>query len=181
MRSTLVDAICANLRALPDRFSPGAQNWPKWTAEVRRVLTRLGHENGFYVSGDLKSEADCGEMGFDLSWRDYGRPHSPGMVYQTSDVLRSVPLICESEWHSTPEVESDFEKLLQARSAIKLMVFTARNREEWELRKARLVYLIRSFDAAPDEESYILACYPTQPWGLLSAIVSSDGNVLSSD
>lgn len=177
--SPYVDSVLEALRDLPRGFEPGLQNWREWTAKVRQALTILGHEHGLYVAGD--AQADCGEMGFDLSWRDYGRHHPPEKAYSQSDVLRSVPLVCESEWHSMAEVENDFEKLLQARSGIKLMVFTARDKMEWEQRRDRLAFLIRSFESRSQDEAYLLACFPTEPWGLSAAIVLGDGEIVFSD
>ena len=71
-------------------------------------------------------------------------------------------MVAESEWSVEPaNIKFDFEKLLVARSPLKLMVFqdcSGNTPQLWSLLETG----IRSFRAAPAEERYILACYQNE-------------------
>jgi hypothetical protein len=171
-----VDEICTALATVPEKFRSAPSGLAYWTFETKRVLTDLGHQKGYYVAGDRKAGADWGETGFDICWRDYGFFFRSGDSLKDK-YLRSLPLACESELHNIGDVEDDFEKLLQSRGHIKLMIFAPKSKADMEKLNLRLAKAINEFEAGPASDVYILGCFPWKPAGFFYTVLDGSGQI----
>ena len=91
---------------------------PNWTEAVLRALASAGKEHGFKSSatGGEAVGADWTEWLWDCSWREYED--------EESWVMRSVPMVAESEWsHSKWKLGHSFDKLLAANAPLRVFVF----------------------------------------------------------
>jgi hypothetical protein len=89
-----------------------------WTVQLKDDIGSLGAANGWSIctSGFKDRGFDC-EWLYDLIW--YRNTHP-------DNYLAEVYLVLESEWNTSPTaIKYDFEKLLLAKSTIKVMVFQA--------------------------------------------------------
>jgi hypothetical protein len=118
-----------------------------WTAAIKRELITLGRKKGYNVCAAGFPEECEREWLYDLVW----------YRNEPANHLREVALVLESEWSEYPDyIKYDFEKLLIAKSPIKVMVFSEYrgNLEElWAMLEAG----IRAFKTEPASEIYILA------------------------
>ncbi len=120
-----------------------------WTAAIKRSLITLGTTKGYKIcTSGFPDECDR-EWLFDLVWyRNEPQEH-----------LREIGLIVESEWSRDPSaIKFDFEKLLIAKSPIKVMVFQDYNDNRREL-FALLETGVHTFQTEPSGEKYVLLCY----------------------
>ena len=105
-------AVVAALRGID-----GAAEELNWTREVLRALASAGGEQGFKSSatGGEAVGADWTEWLWDCSWRQYQD--------EESWVMRSVPMVAESEWsHSKWKLGHSFDKLLGANAPLRVFV-----------------------------------------------------------
>ena len=100
----------------------GAKN-RHWTRKVKKVIGRIGRENGFTVSASgFKGKCDP-EWLYDLVW----------YRNNTNERLEALPLILECEWiESKDSIRWDFERLLIANAPLKVMVFQCRGERKME-------------------------------------------------
>ena len=108
--STAESAVVAALRGID-----GAA--PDWTEAVLRALASAGREQGFKSSatGGEAVGADWTEWLWDCSWREYQD--------EESWVMRSVPMVAESEWSlSKWKLLHSFDKLLAANAPLRVFV-----------------------------------------------------------
>ena len=90
---------------------------PDWTEAVLRALASAGRNQGFKTSatGGEAVGADWKEWLWDCSWREY---HD-----DESWVMRSVPMVAESEWsHGNQKLLHSFDKLLAANAPLRVFV-----------------------------------------------------------
>lgn len=124
---------------MPDRSSDG-----DWTREILKDLKQLGYQWGYWVCPDANQMT--GAWLYDLSWyRD------------KNEELVEVPMVLESEWsRHWKSIRFDFEKLLQAKAGIKVMIFEERDislEKIW----GNLLSSIRAFGKHDGDECYLLA------------------------
>ncbi|HEY0549421.1 MAG TPA: hypothetical protein VGF13_07430 [Verrucomicrobiae bacterium] len=119
----------------------------EWTTAIKREFIRLGKEKRYQVcAGGFPGECEK-EWLYDLVW----------YRNEPAEHLREVGLIMESEWSRVPAyVRYDFEKLLIAKSPVKVMVFSEYRKNLPEL-WAMLGKAIECFKTEPAQENYILA------------------------
>lgn len=89
----------------------GGGSW--WTKEIKTLLCRIGKmELDCYTCASQVDKAFVchGEWLFDVTWLKW------------NDDLYSVPMVAECEWGGRNDIRDDFQKLLIARAAIRLMV-----------------------------------------------------------
>jgi hypothetical protein len=141
-RSNLESEIISTIKAIPATI-PRGRGLTEWTAEVKSALRSLGKRKDYAVCPGPGDKAWL----FDLIWFRNDQDHR----------LREVVLVVESEWSlDSDEIIYDFEKLLVAKSPIKLMVFQDHQEnltQLWSLLETG----ISSFQAEPANEKYILA------------------------
>ncbi len=121
----------------------------EWTAAIKRSLIKLGRTRGYNVCASGFPDECEKRVAFDLVWyRNEPQEH-----------LREIGLIVESEWSRDPfHIKYDFEKLLIAKSPIKVMVF-----QDYKDNLAKLWSLletgISTFQTEPAREKYFLVAY----------------------
>lgn len=125
----------------------------RWTKEVKRVVTKLGHDLNWVVSVHGIREADDPQWLLDLVWV---REYSDGK--NTRVFLREIGLGMESEWNrSAEELDWDFQKLLAFRARLRLFVFEQKDRVAVEKIIKRCQRQIEGFDQSELGDRYLLA------------------------
>ncbi len=99
-----------------------------WTTSfLLKHLCKLGHCEGLLVYASNCEGADGGEWLYDMCWLDYGEMYEDGSNRKFFDTV----LVVESEWSTKDgDLEDDFEKLVQARSGLRVMVFQAQTKSK---------------------------------------------------
>jgi hypothetical protein len=152
MRSAQITNLAAEIVSavarIPAAIPPGRGN-REWTTAIKRSLITLGRTRGYDVCTSGFPDECEREWLFDLIW----------YRNEPQDHLREIGLIVESEWsRDLSHIKYDFEKLLIAKSPIKMMIFQDYKynlTELWSL----LETAIRTFQAEPADEKYLLAGY----------------------
>jgi hypothetical protein len=140
--------IISAITSIPATIQPGRGDG-EWTAAIKRSLITLGRSKGYSVCASGFPEECEREWLFDLVWyRNEPQEH-----------LREIGLVLESEWSRNPaHIKYDFEKLLVAKSPIKVMVFQD-DKDNLPKLWPLLEVSIRTFQTAPTGEKYILVAY----------------------
>ena len=118
----MIERIAGMLQPLGDELVKQKERDKGWTAAIHRALHILGDDAGFYVYTH-KNDYDptVNEWLYDQVWcqRD------------EKGVLQKVFMVMESEWKTAwSEVIYDFNKLLLARSDLRVFVFESRDVSE---------------------------------------------------
>ena len=143
--TTLEAEIISTIKGIPKTSLPGKGD-AEWTTAVKRALMELGKKNEYSVCG-FPPGCDP-EWLYDMVW----------FRNDSSHYLREIGLVLESEWQKDPEAISyDFEKLLIAKSPIKVMVFQDFKANSVPQLWSLLERGIRTFKTEPVNEKYILA------------------------
>jgi len=66
----------------------------------------MGHDLGYLVGANGYEKCDDKEWLFDITWWESADP-----------MMKSVPLILESEWNPDPGMDPDFQKLVVGKAA----------------------------------------------------------------
>ncbi|MGC9260841.1 MAG: hypothetical protein ACP5I8_12325 [Phycisphaerae bacterium] len=148
---TLTKQIINGLKQLTDP-SKGIRSDPVWTDEVKKCIATIGEKNKWTVAGVLGSALQDPEWLYDLVW----------FKNDKKGFLRDVGLALESEWGTSADVKYDFEKLLQAKSRLKVMVCQAKDNQKVKELFASLKEGIQRFDNRGIDETYILAIYDNE-------------------
>ena len=101
----------ATLNALAQQTA--AEEWGRreWTRQVKIALIQLGIERHYTP---YPNPQRCeGEWLYDVIW----------VRMNEQDRVMSTPLVAEIEWGDPGEVWDDFQKLLVARSGVRVMIF----------------------------------------------------------
>jgi hypothetical protein len=144
--ANLEEEIISAIKSLPNSIPRGTGD-KKWTAAIKRALMEIGKRNKYEVCG-FPPECEK-EWLYDMLWY---RNEPPGH-------LREIGLVLESEWEKNLyAIRTDFEKLLIAKSPIKVFVF-----QDFKKNLAQLWSLLETgigtFKTEPANETYILACF----------------------
>lgn len=123
-----------------------------WTAAIKAALVEIGKEN-YRVATAGKYLKDWGEWLYDLVWFDTERQCQPDMEW----LVKSIPLAVESEWAKGTEIDTDFDKLVQSRADLRLMIFQADHEEEQASTLQRLATRVEKFKYSQLEDNYLFA------------------------
>jgi len=140
----------------------------QWTTELlKMLLCGVGKQEGLVVCASGCEGADHGEWLYDMSWLDYGGKDAEyGLANPEpgKGLYRDQVLALESEWRGTDgELESDFEKLVQARSALRVMVFPVRQERDAESTIRRLFLRdIKAFRRGQADDTYLFCAWIDQ-------------------
>ena len=134
-----------------------------WTDKILLEFTQLGKKNRFHVAASKAQGAHWGEWGFDLCWRDYGRPDLidlPGDTndWQVDDALKRIPLVLESEWGNLDEIVEDFEKILVSRAELRVLICQDKHCCSEKIRFS-LKHNIKRFAQSKSSDQYLVAIY----------------------
>ena len=126
------------------------------TGAVLTKLCEIGKEDfGFQVGADSskvdETKRDWGEWLYDVTWLEYG----DGRVVEA-------PFVAECEWGNLEKITEDFDKLLLARSGVRLMICEG-NRKRSSNRTStiteELARRVREFNGSRTEDAWLLAIY----------------------
>ncbi|MCY4363216.1 MAG: hypothetical protein OXE42_13705 [Gammaproteobacteria bacterium] len=88
----------------------------QWSRAVLTALCRVGRQLGCSVWASSqfvnREDKDGGEWLYDVTWLKY-----------KGDFLKLSPMVAECEWGNIGAIKDDFEKLILARAAVRVMVF----------------------------------------------------------
>jgi hypothetical protein len=121
---------------------------PGWTMAVKTVMGDVGKSLGYYVSSAGYPRADQGEFLYDMIWY---------MLDPQGFILRQ-QMIMECEWGIAPPtiVDDDFQKLVQARSDVRMWVSNSANVRDVHQHIANCEKQIRLFDGSRAGDQYVL-------------------------
>lgn len=95
-------------------ISEGGLDDLTWTTEIFRALGELGHRLGYKVcSSGGAPPANWNQFIYDHCW----------LQYDENKCLTSIPLVLESEWSRTNNIDDDFQKLLVSNADLRVMIF----------------------------------------------------------
>ena len=139
-------SIIKSFNSLPERLrQAGARGDRAWTTQLKNDIGGLGHKNGWWICPrQYEGYHQCGWL-YDLVWYSEDEQHH----------LHEVFLVLESEWGNQQKIQYDFEKLLQAKATLKVMIFQARQAKLDGLVDF-LVAGIKAFPKHSSEETYLL-------------------------
>ena len=110
--NALVREIVAAFRELEQELVKCPNQIPhtntEWTQLVLNALCKLGRKLGYTA----RAKNNGSEWLYDACWQQF----------DDCNRLISVPMVAESEWNPLKEVEYDFQKLLLAKSAVRVIV-----------------------------------------------------------
>ena len=130
----------------------------EWTSGVLSALARAGEHFGYRVAPSRvadteQKDRDWGEWLYDLVWFDMDENES-----WESKNRWSVPLVAECEWKTVKwEIQQDFEKLLLARAALRVMVYDRSGRNR--LSPKDMCKWVELFEGTQVGDTYLLVTY----------------------
>lgn len=123
----------------------------EWTIAVKKALIDVAEKHELRVCSRLPD--------------DYKNNEIPEWMYdliiytKPDDIFNEVFLVCESEWNlSIEEIIYDFEKLLFARSKVRLIVFQV-NEEKYLEYKNTLINIIEKSASCLNGDIYLFAIF----------------------
>ena len=132
-----------------------------WTSAVLTPICRIGKEQfncSVYARSNFVDEQyrSDGEWLYDVTWYEY-----------EGNFLKSVPLAAECEWGNLSDIKDDFEKLIQARAAVRVFVFDGRRcRNGAEALANKFCDWVGAFEGSRKGDMYLLVAYEEvkTPW-----------------
>jgi hypothetical protein len=105
-----------------------------------------------------QADRDYGEWLYDVTWLEYEKNDRGKLVN-----LVDAPLVAECEWGNKGDIEDDFEKLLLARTGVRLMIFEGISNRISKPRSEevaeRLAGMVREFNGSRAEDAWLLAAW----------------------
>lgn len=142
----------------------------EWTRKIKVNLCKLGkvYDLETCASG-VGNKAKWGEWLYDLCWADAEKNKKTGWD------LKSVPLVVESEWGRTLwHIVADFDKLMLARSELKLMIYQDIPRMRVDEIADNLVRRVVKFRDIPKDDLFLLAGFDRDMEDFLFFEISHD-------
>ena len=133
--------------------------YPEWTAGVKNALLRTGRHFGCQVNTTINPELLPEELQQECKDNppDFGE-----WLYDVSiwDITKSserwcMPVVAECEWKANSWIKEDFEKLLVARAALRVMVYEDSFIKEPE----ELLQWVDLHEGSQAGDTYLLAAY----------------------
>jgi len=123
----------------------------EWTIAVKKALIDVAYEHKLRVCSRIPDDYKDNEIPewlYDL------------IIYtKPDDIFDEVFLVCESEWNlNIKEIIYDFEKLLFARSKVRLIVFQV-NEENYSEYKNTLINIIEKSHSCLNGDVYLFAIF----------------------
>ena len=148
----IVQALLEEFKNLEDTDTSG-WNQTQWTSAVLTPLCSMGQQNKYYVYASSnfvdEQDKDGGEWLYDVTWCKY-----------ENNFLKSVPLVAECEWGNLGDIKDDFEKLLLARAAVRVMIFDGRYcKNGAEALANKLCDWVGAFEGSRKGDTYLLVGY----------------------
>jgi hypothetical protein len=120
---------------------------PEWTRMTKEAIVQLAEDSGYTVRSSISSRKKSSEWLYDITILE---------VDEGGNILR-LPLIAESEWKpSLAEICYDFDKLLQSKADMKIMVFQQKSKENVEEVFQKLSTRLSMFKMRTEQEVFLL-------------------------
>ena len=158
----IMRAVREGLNSLEVNKGEGPEVWNK---EVKTKLCEIGRGRFGYSVYARRNEVDeayrdNGEWLYDVTWLEYEKNARGELVN-----LVDAPLVAECEWGNKGDIEDDFEKLLLARTGVRLMIFDHNwagvgSKEIVE----QLARMVREFNGSRAEDAWLLADWEQEDW-----------------
>ena len=129
-KKVVSELLCRKSKLIKD--SPTGASDSRWTEEVvKPALVKAGNCLGYYTCANKVQSVEVlpaysSEWLYDICWIDYGPRVQNHSIFEVAFEKRKfygLVLAAESEWGNDDQVLNDFEKLLQCRAALKIMIF----------------------------------------------------------
>lgn len=121
-----------------------------WTKAILTRLCEIGRGFGFQVGAKVdESNRDWAEWLYDVTW----------LQYDDHNLLVDAPLVAECEWGQFGDIKDDFEKLLLARSGVRLMIYDGNHKSGSRGIAEELAKSIREFNGSRAEDAWLLVAW----------------------
>ena len=114
-----IDEISKSVRealiTVNSRLSGKGYGCGVWTKAIKTALCEIGNKFGYRVAARDVDNAKDPEWLFDVVWMT--------LAWEPSRQLERIHLVVESEWGNRSKIFDDFEKILVARSDVRLFIF----------------------------------------------------------
>lgn len=175
----IIKAIKKEFECLED-FNFPEQDLRTRTRGVLTALCKAGRQEVFNQE-DLSIElsasrvdtgTEWGEWLYDVVWSHYcPKSKQNGNSNFKNALLKSIPMVAECEWGDFEDIKEDFEKLLVARAAVRVMVYDGRKfKGGAEAGAEQLCEWISAFEGGQEGDTYLLIAYEEnatrEGWGL---------------
>ena len=136
-----------------DEPSKMDQHTSQWTSSVLTALCSAGRQLGYSVWASSnfvdKQDKDGGEWLYDVTWCEY-----------ENNFLKSVPVVAECEWGALGYIKDDFEKLILARAAVRVLVFEGKYcKNGAEALANKFCDWVGAFEGSQKGDTYLLVGY----------------------
>ena len=147
MKNRYLESITKSLDELNQRLLPQHVSNNIWTKAVKQDLYDLGNNLGFSAFATVPN---CSEWLYDITWL---QNNSDGQVTDSIAVF-------ESEWDlGKYSIDYDFQKLLLARSDIKVMIFNQKGGGQKDKILESFIDQIKAFRKSSNGEIYLFSCW----------------------
>ena len=123
-----------------------------WTQAVKTKLCEIGRDEFRYKVGASnvpRANCDYGEWLYDVTW----------LEYENGGPLFDAHLVAECEWGNFGHIGEDFDKLLLARTGVRLMIFGGVDEPGSKEIAEQLAKRIRAFKGSRAEDAWLLASW----------------------
>ncbi len=138
--------VIRKIESVADDLQANTANDTIWTIKIKKAIAELATPFDYEVRSTVEGTSYGSEWLYDLTFLE-----------KDNDRIIEIPLILESEW--SPKYENiayDFDKLLQSKAKIKVMVFQQKNVQSVKEVFKKLKYSITSYSKSCSAEVYIL-------------------------
>ncbi|HLA36229.1 MAG TPA: hypothetical protein VJ001_15305 [Rhodocyclaceae bacterium] len=139
--------IVGTLETVSDQIKTLLGGRKEWTRSLKDALGCLGREQGFEICASGYPGAQEGEWLYDMSWVVLDRDNYGS--------LKRLAVVVESEWAPDPQLDGDFQKLVQARADIRVWIFISANGAEVRNYIARCKKQVELFQGSISGDRYI--------------------------
>ena len=147
----IIQEILQRFKTL-ERADISKWNKTQRTSKVLTALCKIGKEHcSVFASRHFVDEQhrNGGEWLYDITWCEY-----------KNKLLQSVPLVAECEWGTLGAIKDDFDKLILARAAVRVMVYDGGYSKDGAEGIANdLCRRVGAFEGNRPGDTYLLAGY----------------------
>lgn len=138
----------------------------QWTEKVLTTLCKLGEKLDYKTRATGVPDGGS-EFLYDAIW----------INTDSGNRICSVPMVAECEWGNLEQVSYDFQKLLLARSKVRVMVYwTGANREIQEGLFDRLLEQVKTFNGTMGDTYLLIGRLPENTFQFHQIIDQGPGN-----
>ena len=171
--TVMIQGVVETLRT---GIKPGVtSDWEntEWTTAVLHQLSVIGNNFGFVVKTTGNPEGSDGpEWLYDQTW----------MYHNSGDRSKygwSISLVAECEWGNLDEIQYDFDKLLQSRADVRVMIFDAALGARMSSKSVALELCdwVSLFQGSKSNDIYLVIAYEhvKAPWNWRFFTILSNG------